>query len=316
MPVGPSHSRHNSSRSSGGSSRSYSGGSSRSYSSSSYRPSHRSYSSSYYHSGSYYYGTGVSINISPRAWAIIGLIFGFIFAAIFLIVGGSVFSQNIGSSSLMRRDAKEYYEIIEMAKSGKEGYYLITIDNIRSSGSSTYGEFPTEYSFSGSHNCYIEAFSEVRKSGVNYYYLIYSFTDDQGRKISGETYSCYSESALLGLSDITFVYTKEYDGDGSWDVMPTNYNLKNNMDYWNVNKTVWIGVLVFAIGGGAVVLFVYLAKKLAKKNRKESKTTDNRQVQKQTADYKICDYCGCQHSLKDRVCSSCGSRKFTTPKVD
>ena len=69
------------------------------------------YTSYNYYGGSYGYGGGgVSVSVSPKAWAVLGLIFGFIFASIFAIIGGFLFFSNVGSALLMRKDAKEYYE--------------------------------------------------------------------------------------------------------------------------------------------------------------------------------------------------------------
>ena len=77
MPVGPSHNR---GRSSGSSFSSRSSGSSYRSSSS------RSYSSGHHHhrhSHTTYYSSGVEIEMSPRGWAIFGLIWGFLFVIIF-----------------------------------------------------------------------------------------------------------------------------------------------------------------------------------------------------------------------------------------
>lgn len=316
MPVGPSHRSHNSSSRS--SSRSYSSSSrnnsssSRSYSSSrrsSYSSPRRYYSSTTYYSGDY----GSSVSISPKSWAITGIVFGFIFAVVMLILGAILFCSNVAPSILMAKDAKEYYEIIENAENGVQGYYLITISDIRNTGASTSGGNPTLYRFHGSNNSYFEGYTEVRRSGVNYYYLLYEFTDESGRQLNGETYSCYSESALLGLSEITFAYTMEYDADGSWDIIPTNYKLKGNMDYARCNSNVFIGVVFFLAGVGLFVLFIYLSKKVSKmgENNLASQTESNSsQTKARTHVYKVCLYCGSHLPINEGKCSSCGAKNF------
>lgn len=309
MPVGPSHRSHNSSGRS--SSRSYSS-SSRSYSSSrrsSYSSPRRYYSSTTYYSGDY----GGSVSISPKSWAITGIVFGFIFAVVILILGAVLFCTNVAPSILMAKDAREYYEIIENAENGEQGYYLITISDIRNTGASTSGGNPTIYRFHGSNASYFEGYTEVRRSGVNYYYLLYEFTDESGRQLNGETYSCYSESALLGLSEITFAYTKEYDADGSWDIIPTNYKLKGNMDYARCNSNVFIGIVLFLAGIGLFVLFINLSKKVSKMNETSSSSqTDNSttQTKARTHVYKVCSYCGSHLPINEGKCSSCGAKNF------
>ncbi len=215
----------------------------------------------------------------------------------------------------MLKDAGEYYEIIERAKNGEDGYYLITIDNIGVTGSSTSGGDPTEYRLSGSNNAYFRAYTEVRKNGVNYYYLVFSFRDSNGNYLSGETYSCYSQAAVKGLSDITFAYTKEYDGDGSWDIMPINYKLKDNMDYANANKNVFAGLALFLAGGGLFVLFIFLSIKLSKKDKVPSTATTKStettyKKPERTHVYKECVYCGAQLTINSATCPSCGSKRF------
>ena len=320
MPVGPSH--RGGSRSSSSSGRSHSSSSSRS----SYSSNSRSYSSSSHSHHHHYYGDysgGGGIEISPRGWAGFGIAVGFILTLIMAIIGFVKLGDNVPYFFLMRRDAKEYNEIIEKANNGEAGYYIKEIKNIRWSGTSQEGNNPAEYSFTAEgdsretyDNTYINAYSEVRKNGVNYYWLeIRFYSEEADERISGITYSYYAEAQVSGLSSLTLVYTKAYDGDGSWDIIQQNYSLGKNIDYWFAGKQIVLGILFIAIAGGLGTLMVWCCKLLNKKNKKdkkdepiiiEVKTTPTEISDK----YKECTYCGSQIPFNTHSCTVCGARKF------
>lgn len=310
MPVGPSHrSRSSSSRSYGGSSRS-SSSSSRSYSSSS-----RSYSSSRYRSSSSYdydgggYSSYHRIPKPPktnRQKAILAAVWGLVFSLIIAFIGGLLFGLNVGSASLIRRDAGEYAQIIKRAQQGKEGYYLIEI-NLQPSGSGQHG-YEKEYSFQGDHEAYFKAYNEVRKNGVDFFYFVYNFTDDEGRRINGETYTCYSENAVNGIESITIAYTKDYDRDGSWDSMDVNYKLSKNMDYIVRAEPAAVGgVLMFVFAGLSAYLIVLLVQL-----HKGKFTFSDEKVAKKKVEitHKKCQYCGNRMTVNQSSCQACGARTF------
>ena len=310
MPVGPSHNR-------GRSSGSFSSRSSSSRSSSS---SYRSSSSSSYgghrhyhgHSHTTYYGSSVEIHMSPRGWAIFGLIWGFLLVLILSIIGVHMLSTNLPYRRVMKSDAVQYQEIIDRANAGVEGYYKITIDDIKISGSSTWGDYPSELSLSSKTNRFdADAYSEVVKDGVYYYYLDFSFFDEENGWISGTTYSYYSESAILGMSSLDLIYTKVYDGDGSWDIIQTNYSLDKNIDYWYLGKQVRTAAILLVVAVGMGVLFVWCSTKVhkAKANAKSSTDSSSSATTNETK-YKYCRYCGCQVIYSNDRCSACGSREF------
>ena len=307
MPVGPSHNRGRSSGSSFSSSRS----SSSSYRSSS--SSSRSYSSGgHYHRHSHTtYYSGVEIEMSPRGWAIFGLVWGFLFVIIFALIGADMIANNLPYRSLMRRDAVEYQQIIDKANNGEDGYYKITIEGIRNTGSSTHGENPTEFSLSSNSNrFYATAYSEVKRSGVYYYYLDFGFTDDAGNRITGTTYSYYAEAAVMSMSSIDLIYTKKYDGDGSWDIIQSNYMLSKNMDYWYTGKQVVTGAIFAAVALGLGVLFVWCSVKVHKSRKEEKAMSGAGASATNEIKYKSCRYCGCQVRYENDRCSACGSREF------
>jgi len=317
MPVGPSHgSRGRSSSSSRSSSRSSSSRSSRSYGSS------RSYSGNrttvIVAGGGGYSGGGEFKPMSPKAKKITWLVIGIIFCLIIGIVGVSKFSKNIGSVSLMKRDAKEYAQIISNAKKGKEGYYLVHIDNIKNTGSSHYG-YEMEYSFSSSsYKFSATAYNYQVKNGVEYFYIEYQFTDDEGRKINGETYTAYSEAAIQSLDEMTIAYTKIYDGDGSWDSMDVNYKLKNNIDYWFVKKEATVGGFLSVIFLGLVALFIYMIVRIKQDKpifKKSDTVTGDIAGKPPVRHHRTCKYCGSIIAKDVFKCPSCGSRQFYEPTV-
>ena len=307
MPVGPSHHR-------GGGFRSSSSRSSRS------RSSYRSSSSGRsYHSHTYW---GGSVEISPRAAAIIGIIIGFIVAISGLVASVTAIANNWSYRILMRKDAQEYQEIIDRAHAGEDGYYIITYDNIMISGSSTVGEHPTEYQLTNNYNgFYATAYSEVTKNGVNYYYLVVAFDALDGTRITGTTYTYYSEAAVAGLSSITLVYTKEYDGDGSYDIIQENYSLDKNIDYWHTGKCVGLGFGGVAESLGLGLLMIWCCKRL-KKSKKTSNEMpedikekwENMVAEGKDGTIQACVYCGSTYDLSVRKCESCGSKEFKVIK--
>ena len=346
MPVGPSHRRGGGSRSSSrssssrsSSSRSYSSSRSRSYSSSrNYSSGHRHY---HYYDGDYYSGDGITI--SPRGWAIFGIVIGFMVVLACLCAGIGILANNVPYHITMRKDAPQYQEIIERAHRGEDGYYEKYITDIKWSGSGSSGGEPTYYRLSSDNgtpydhndNTYIEAYSEVVKDGVNYYWLEISFwSEEVNERISCITYSQYPEAAVAGLSSIRLAYTKEYDNDGSWDVINYSYNLSNNADYWYTGKQITTGaiLLVVALGVGALMVWCCtLVHKAGKKSTSTTQATSTQTTQEPSlltklfgeqtpgeqssiTQFKVCSYCGAHAKMDDDSCNSCGSKKFRKAK--
>lgn len=242
-----------------------------------------------------------------------------------MIIGVVLLMDNVSYHITMRKDASEYQEIIDNANSGMSGYYKIHIGDIRKSWSNSSGGYPTEYGFYGNNDYVAEAYCEVQKNGVNYYYIDFEFRDDNGNYVSGTTYTYYSESALLGLSSLDLVYTKEYDSDGSWDVIQENYSLSDNIDYWYTGKNITTGVILILVAVGLFVLFVWCSMRLSKSKDKESdaqtsssatEISPNKSAQSQDNfdKFKVCTYCGCHVRIGDDRCNACGSRDFRKPK--
>ena len=299
MPVGPSH---------GGGGFSSGGGS-----------SHSSGGSFGHSIGGAIITAAVINNMSPKQRVKTGFIVGIIFAVFFalfgvlMVIGGI---SEIGKMSLMAQDAKEYQEIIQKANDGESGYYKLTITNIhKNSSSSNYDVFY----LSGDHSFDCKAKYYTTSNDIDYYYLDYSFNDGVHGKISAQTYACQSQSAVQGLSELTLAYTREYDADGSWDVIPTNYTLESNMEY-NPNQagTIIIGVLFVVIATGVIVgLSIGMKKKLAamsidRKNDGESFSGSGAQGSKVANEEKTktCMYCGSVVDKSVSNCPSCGSTKF------
>jgi hypothetical protein len=230
-------------------------------------------------------------------------------------------ATNLPYRRLMRRDATEYLEIIDKANTGEDGYYKIHIDGIRNSSASTVGGNPTEYGLSTrDYKFYASAYTEVKRDGVYYYYLDLTFEDEEGREITGTTYSYYSEAAVMGMESIDLVYTKTYDGDGSWDIIQSNYSLDKNQDYWYTGKQVTTGAILLVVAIGLGVLFVWCSTKVHKSRMREkglggadasaSTDTSTYSTTSTTNRYKYCKYCGTQNSYDSSRCSACGSREF------
>ena len=154
------------------------------------------------------------------------------------------------------------------------------------------------------------------KNGVEYFYIEYSFTDELGQHVTGETYTAYSEAAIQSLSEMTSDYTKVYDGDGSWDSMDVNYKLKNNIDYWFAKKEAATGATLAVIGFGLTALFVYMIIKISKNQpifkKQDVSTQENKPVRK----HRTCKYCGSIVSKDVFKCPSCGGRQFYEPTVE
>lgn len=301
MPVGPSHGAR------GGRSRSGGGFSSSTGSSSRYRTgrSTRVF---------YYGGTGGSYNatpMSPKSIKITATVFGLIFSIIFLIVSISLLFTNAGPAALIRKDAGEYAEIIKRASANEDGYYLITIDNITCTGGSHDG-YDITYRFRGNYNSSFDAYSYLKRNGVQYFYLEFTFTDSSGNNVTGETYAMYSESAIDGFSEITFAYTKLYDNDGSWDVINANYNLASNTEYLKYRDAAIAGGIMLAISALLVVFLIYAWYRVAhdlpifkKADKDETASKNEEKVQK-----RVCSYCGSDAKEDTQKCSACGSRSF------
>ena len=317
MPVGPSHGGGSHSHSSSGGSRS--SGSSSSYSSSHSSSSYSSsrHSTCYVGGGGGYYGshTPMSSKEKKKLWLIIGIVIFSITA----IIGSLLFSFNIGSTLLIRKDAREYKEIIERANNHEEGYYLITINDISTHGYSNEGNYMITYGLWGDHDSSFEAIYEVKRNGVYYFYLTYSFVDDYGRNLSGESYTAYSESAVKGLSSMTFAYTLEYDKDGSWDIIDVNYSLKTNMDYWKVHTKTLVGLFMFILFAGLDAFFIYMLVRVCKEqqilSKKEEKNSSEQPSQKDNFERMVCEFCGTMIGKSDKKCPSCGGTKFVVTKI-
>lgn len=246
---------------------------------------------------------------------------GFLTAIIMAIVGISKLSTNLPNRALMRQDAREYLEIIDKANNGEEGYYIKEITGLRVTSASSSGGYPTEYGLSAEgikHGWYyetdIEAYTEVRKSGINYYWFDIAFySEELDERISGITYSYYAEAQVNGMSSMTIVYTKAYDGDGSWDIIQKDYSLNKNMDYWYAGNQVLKGVILFIVAAGLGVLMAWCCK-LVKNHGKKKEESDAKKIQEITNKYKQCQYCGSEIRLDDTHCSVCGARKFNRIK--
>ena len=319
MPVGPSHSRGGSSRSSGpsGFGRSSGGFSS---SRSSYSSPSRSRSSHhttvvYTGGGGGYYG-GIYVKpMSPKAKKITALVFGVIFCLIIGLVGAFKFVNNIGTVSLMRQDAREYAQIIKKAQKGEDGYYLAHFDLI-SSGSGHTGYEIYYKKVSPDRNFSATAYNYVYKNGVEYFYLEYEFTDTEGRRISGETYTCYSENAVQGLSEITIAYTKNFDNDGSWDSMDINYKLSNNMDYWLASRNTLSGLGMAVVFLGLTALFIYMIVRISQNKPIFKKANAVEQAKEEVRIHRTCKHCGSIVRPEVVKCPSCGSGQFYEPTTN
>ena len=136
-------------------------------------------------------------------------------------------------------------------------------------GASTEGGNPTVYSYWGDNEFYATAYSEVKVDGYRYYYLDYHFVGETGEKIYGETYSCYTADTLEDLTQLTFVYTKEYDNDGNWDIIEKGYTLDKNMDYAALKSDINVGVILLIATVGLLVLFIWLSKLVHRARKKK-----------------------------------------------
>ncbi len=262
-----------------------------------------------------------------------------------LCAGIGMLANNVPYHITMKKDAPQYQEIIERAHGGVEGYYEIYLTGIRRTGSSTHGGNPTEYSLSSDNgtpynhddNTYIEAYSEVVKDGVNYYWLEISFwSEEVQERITCITYSQYPEAAVSGLSSIRLAYTKEYDNDGSWDAINFSYSLDANVDYWYTGKQITIGVILLLVAIGIGALMVWCCTLVHKAGKKSATTSQTSSTSTQTSQepslltklfggqtnteqsslnqFKVCSYCGAHAKMDDDSCNSCGSKKFRKAK--
>lgn len=209
----------------------------------------------------------------------------------------------------MAKDAREYYEIIERAENGESGYYTINIDNLTNYLNGISGDVYS-FEFSGNHDAYITAESYLDYKGVVYFYLRYHFTDDSNNYISGETYASYSYSAVLGLDSIEFAYTKLYDNDGSWDCIPTNYKLSNNMEYNKAVNKIVIFLAISIEASSFCALFVFFIILIKKKEQEESQKKEEKETVVKVI--KVCPYCGGSNFSSNNVCNNCGSTEFKT----
>lgn len=247
---------------------------------------------------------------------------GFILTIVLAIIGVLKLYNNIPYHILMRKDAREYMEIIDKANNGDAGYYIKHIYDIKCTSSSTNGDEPTEYGLESEglddstwrDDTYIDAYSEVRKNGINYYWLEISFYSEEfDERIKGITYSYYSQAAVTGLSYLNIVYTRSYDGDGSWDIIQQEYDLSKNIDYWYAGNQILWGVILIILAGGVGTLMVWCSIKLHNHGKpKKEKETKETKVETITIEdkFKECEYCGAQMRLDDTSCMVCGARRF------
>ena len=255
------------------------------------------------------------------------IVVGFILVASFLIISVVKIQRNLGSSILMIKDSREYYDIIEKANDGEEGYYKITITGISSynSGSSWNGDYSYSiYKLEGDYSFYGTAEEYWYVNGIAYYYISFSFLDGEGRTIQGETYTYYSQSAIAGLTEIDFVYTRKYDSDGSWDIIQENYRLRDNIDYKMTSREVNEGFLMLAASVAVGICLGFLANRAREldsdlkpiKKPVPVTATSNTQVAKPEPiyTYKVCMYCGSHLPINDNECDSCGAKKFKIVK--
>lgn len=259
--------------------------------------------------------------MSPKSWAIFGIVVGFIVAIILGCVGFFKLSNNIPYHILMRRDAREYQEIIDKANRGEAGYYTVYIDGLKCSGSSTMGGNPTEYRLSNDsdrgwrYEASIKAYCEVTKGGINYYWLDITFySEELDERISGITYSYYAEAQVVGMSSLSLVYTKAYDGDGSYDIIQSNYSLDKNIDYWYAGNQILWGVILIVMTLGLGGLMVWCCILVHNHGKKKSPEVDMKKAQEIADKFKECQYCGAQTRLDDTHCTVCGARKFNKIK--
>jgi hypothetical protein len=98
--------------------------------------------------------------------------------------------------------------------------------------------------------------------------LDFYFTHESGERIYGETYTYYSEYQVEEINQITFVYTKEYDNDDSWDIIQKDYSLEKNIDFWYAEHMIGVGLIMLLCSGTAIASLIWGAKAVRASKRK------------------------------------------------
>lgn len=230
-------------------------------------------------------------------------------ACILLVIGISMLATNIPTMKSIEKDSVEYAKIIQKAKNGDEGYYLFTVDNIRFSYVGLDDRGDVYYHSTSKLN--LKAYEETTYKNIRYFYIVATFIDAEGRQVTGETYTMYTIAQIKSMEEITFAYTKDYDGDGAWDVVDVNYSLDKNINYFGFKTNMTVGIVVLGIALVLVAIFVYGIIRTIK----NLKFFKNEPIYREKITYKkkkLCAYCGTVLESNEKKCPNCGSTVLKT----
>lgn len=328
------------SRSSGGGFRAGFGSSGSSYNRSS------DYGRSHYHSGPrpprrpwrmHFFGR--TVILAGPAQTLLSLLIGaFIFSMVFLFgiigsIGNNKELTKESESMIVKYEEydKVYASIINNAKSGTEGYYIVDAEfkNIKYT---SYGSDPTSTGY------YL---TDYYQNGEYYYFIVYEF-EYHAQDTVGQTktkpwndstfieFTTYGVKDLGGEIEVAYTYI-----DGEVWAINTSYTLERNKDYQlekdyladlkaDNKSNVKMLFIMLAVVGGIVLICVLFIKRKYKQAKKEQAVQDAKndaeiaeaKARVEIAESKAsqvgrtCKYCGADVPDGDSVCPACGSRHF------
>ncbi len=331
MPVGPSHSSHSSGGGSHGGGFS-GGGGGWSSGSRSYHPHPRHPITIHWFGRPVVFSTGVQNTL-------VSLLVIFLFVAffgVFSIIGYSVniqeYNKNKQELAVFETDAVYYQNLISKAQASEEGYFI------------TSGTFEGRFYYSYDEDDFAGTgvFEYQVVNGVTYYFINYTYVNDKGQTLKGETYTQFSSSQaramiLDDIGTIEIAYT--YDSDeGGYVSINTSYSLEKNQDYNILKKEVEdnkssnvlliIGIVLLVVAACIFVGLIFVIRNQIKKSKTqaqvdsakaeaeiaESKANAEKAEAEANSKNRMCDYCGCSVPDGASKCPSCGSRMFKKKK--
>ena len=267
----------------------------------------------------------------PTAFLILAIVMAFITFFTFTIRNGFVHTAETQTSfaSIMKSDYTEYKDLVDTAKaqesnSDPEKTHFITTATFNKVKFSSYRANPNTPGI----------YQDFTLNNVQYYFIVYTYKDNNGQTHTGTTYSQFSAAQATGWDgEIAFAKI-----DGQYVSMNTSYTataLEDCAEYQYTiaiaesNKILASRVIWFIVGEVAIIaLFVFIYIKKLKKYRKLVKQDEEAYAQKQQAEVneaqakaetaqkeadqknRVCAFCGSTVPDGESVCPACGSRTF------
>lgn len=260
----------------------------------------------------------------PTGFLILSIVVAFFMLCTFFMLASA--NSNIKEYNsfiaTMEADYKDYYKPMIDAvtatdySTGKNNYYTTT------------AEFSTQkISYYSSNPTISACYEDFTSDNVQYYFIVYKYTDKNGEKRTGTTYTQFSSSQIPSNGEIKIAY---YDYNGEHYSINLNYKLEDCEEYLHYKTVVdnaksskkgvitalVIETIIIAL---FITLYVLQVKKYyklvaqdeellfqKKKAEAEKATAEANEVKSRTN--KFCRYCGSKLEANTTKCPSCGAR--------